>query len=135
MRIHATLAAAALAVLTSHAALAQPGRPPGPSGRSGACEAKSADIERDLDDARARGQTRRMRGLETALREARANCSDAGLRREHGARVQRQERKVAERQRDLAEAKARGKRDKIARREAKLAEEEATLRSLRAGAR
>lgn len=99
------------------------------------CESKRADIMRDLDEARARGQTRRARGLEKALRETRRHCSDAGLQKAHAARIAQQEKKIAERQRDLDEARARGKADKIADREAKLAREQAELERLRSATR
>lgn len=127
MRAHVSLIALAAAAMFSHAAPAQPA--------PGSCEAKRADIARDIDEAKAQGQTRRVRGLETALRETRANCSDAKLAKDHEARVKRQERKVVERERDLEKARAEGKPDKIASRQAKLAEEEAELHKLVTGAR
>lgn len=114
------------ATLWSQAALAQPAAPL-------TCEAKRADIARDLEHAKANNQKQRVRGLEKALRETQANCSDDKLRREHEARVVRQEKKVAERERDLDKARAEGKADKIATREAKLAEERAQLEKLRSG--
>lgn len=98
------------------------------------CEAKRADIVRSIDAAKAQGQTRRVRGLEKALREVQNNCSDAALQREHAARIAKQERKVAERQRDLDKARAQGKASKITEREAKLARELAELEQLRSGA-
>lgn len=120
------MAAAAL-VFVSHAALAQPA--------PGTCEFKKADIARDIDEAKAKNQTSRVRGLEKALRETQANCSDAKLQKAHHASILRQEKKVAERQRDLDQARSQGKADKIASREAKLAEEQAQLDKLRSGAR
>ena len=119
-----TLTAAAL---FSHAALAQPA----PT----TCEAKRADIARDIEEAKAKNQKQRVRGLEKALRETQANCSDAKLQKDHAARIARQEKKVAERQRDLEAARTQGKADKIASREAKLAQEEAELQKLRSGTR
>lgn len=120
------MAAAAL-VFVPHAALAQPA--------PGTCEFKKADIARDIEEAKAKGQKSRVRGLEKALRETQANCSDAKLQKAHHASILRQEKKVAERQRDLDQARAQGKADKIASREAKLAEEQAQLQKLRTGAR
>ena len=81
--------------------------------RYGACQGK--------------GQVSRARGLEKALRENQAHCSDAKLEQEHAARVADQERKVERRQRDLDEARGTGKAGKIADREAKLAKEKAEL--------
>lgn len=99
------------------------------------CETKRADIQRSIAEAKAQGQTRRLRGLEKALREVQDHCSDAGLAREHAARIAKQEKKVAERQRDLDKARTENKAGKIADREAKLAREKAELEALRAGKR
>lgn len=111
----------------SHAALAQPVR--------ATCESKRVDIARDIDHAKAKGQASRVRGLEKALREMQANCSDAELEKEHAARIARQEEKIADRQRDIDKAREQGKAGKIADREAKLAKEKAELERLRSGAR
>lgn len=115
------------AVMFSHAAQAQPA--------PGSCEAKRADISREIDEAKAKGQKRRVRGLETALRESRSHCSDALLQQQQAARIAGQERKVAQRQRDLDTARQQGKAAKIADREAKLMAEEAELQKLRNGSR
>lgn len=127
MRALTCLTALAVSMLLSQPALAQSGKV--------TCESKQADITRDLEHAKAKGQTSRVRGLEKALRETKANCSDAKLEQEQASRLARQEKKVAERARDLKEAQAKGKPSKIAEREAKLAEEKAVLESLRHGAR
>ena len=127
MRGSLCLITLAVAALLPHLAHAQPA--------PGTCEWKRADIARDIDEAKAKKQTQRVRGLEKALRETQANCSDAKLQKEHAASIQRQEKKVAERQRDLEQARAQGKPDKIADREAKLAREQAELQKLRSGTR
>lgn len=87
-----------------------------------------------MEHAKAKGQVSRVRGLEKALRENQAHCSDAKLEQEHAARIADQERKVERRQRDLDEARGTGKAGKIADREAKLAKEKAELEKLRRGA-
>ena len=97
------------------------------------CEGKRADISRDIDMAKAKGQEQRVRGLEAALRETVANCSDAKLQKDMATRIVRQERKVAQDQRDLDKARAQGKPAKIADREAKLAREQTELDRLRSG--
>jgi len=127
MRASSCLITAAVSALLSHAALAQPVH--------ATCESKRADISRDIDHAKAKGQTNRARGLEKALRETQANCSDAELAKEHAARIARQEKRFAERQRDLDKAREQGKAGKIADREAKLAKEKAELEKLRTGSR
>ena len=115
---------AAAAALTSTWTLAQP--------VAGAtCEARREAIGRDIDAARAQGQTQRVRGLQTALAEVRRNCSDAKLAAAHQRRVKGQERKVAERERDLREAQRKGRAGKIAQREDKLREARAELQRLK----
>ena len=130
-------AAAVLCSVTMTTAFAQPVPPPVPhsGGPMSGCVAKRAEVQRELDAARVDGPARRVRGLESALREVNANCSDARLQDEQQARIQRQEKKVAERRRDLDKARSEGKPAKISTREAKLAEEEQMLQRLRAGAR
>ncbi|CAM4296958.1 DUF1090 domain-containing protein [Comamonas aquatilis] len=126
MRTSVTLIALAVSAFASHAALAQPVR--------ATCESKRADISRDIEHAKAKGQVSRVQGLEKALRENQAHCSDAKLEREHAARIAEQEKKVERRQRDLDDAREKGKASKIADREAKLTKEKAELEKLHKGA-
>ncbi|WP_120967345.1 DUF1090 domain-containing protein [Comamonas sp. lk] len=123
MRTSVTLIAIAFSALAAHSALAQPVH--------ATCESKRAEISRDLEHAKAKGQVSRVRGLEKALRENEAHCSDAKLEQEHAARIAEQEKKVERRQRDLDDARATGKASKIADREAKLAKEKTELEKLR----
>lgn len=125
MRTPAFLIAVAASAMFSHAALAQP--------VYANCESKRADISRDIDHAKAKGQASRVRGLEKALRETKAHCSDAKLAKAHAARIHGQEKKIADRQRELDKAREQGKAGKIADREAKLAREKAELEKLRSG--
>ncbi|QIL80993.1 DUF1090 domain-containing protein [Diaphorobacter sp. HDW4A] len=125
MRIHHYFIAVAFSISFSNAALAQPVH--------ATCESKKADISRDIEHAKAKGQASRVRGLEKALRETQLHCSDAKLEKEHAARIEKQEKKVVERQRDLDKAREQGKASKIADREAKLAKEKAELEKLRTG--
>lgn len=115
---------AAAAALGSSWSSAQPA---GPS----TCEAKREAIGRDIEAAKANGQTHRVRGLEKALAEVRRTCSDAKLAAEHQRRIRSQERKVAERERELGEARRKGRADKIADKEEKLREAQAELRQLK----
>lgn len=118
---------ATAAALTSTWTLAQPAA--GTAGTT--CEAKREAIGRDIEEARAKGQKQRVRGLEKALGEVRRTCSDAKLAAEHQRRIKGQERKVAERERDLREAQRKGRADKIADREGKLREAQAELQTLK----
>lgn len=127
MHISTKLIAIAVSAVVSHAALAQPVH--------GTCESKRAEISRQIEFAQANDQYYRVRGLEKALRENQAHCTDRNLEREQAERIAKQERKVEERQRDLDAARAKGKASKIADREAKLAKEKAELEELRAGTR
>jgi len=97
----------------------------------GTCRAKHEAISRDLDDAKAKGQKQRVRGLERALKEVNRNCSDEKLQAEHQRRIAQQEKKVAAREHVLKEAERNGSVDKIARRKSKLAEEQAELQRLK----
>jgi len=115
---------AGFAVSASTLAAAQPGP-------AATCAAKREAIGRDIEAAKAEGQPHRVRGLERALAEVRRNCSDAKLAAEHQQRVRSQERKVAQRERDLKEAQRKGDADKIARREDKLREAQAELQRVK----
>ncbi|SEF23070.1 DUF1090 domain-containing protein [Variovorax sp. NFACC27] len=116
---------AASAALASTWTAAQPA--PAPT----TCEAKREAIGRDIEEAKARGQKQRLRGLEKALAEVRRNCTEAKLAAEHQRRIRDQEREVAKRERDLRDARRNGGADKVARREDKLREAQAELQQLK----
>lgn len=92
------------------------------------CKAKEQAIERELEYARQHRNEHRIRGLETALEKVRAWCTDDNLAARAELKVMDKADKVRERERDLEEAKAKGKPDKIAKREQKLAEAKEELR-------
>lgn len=96
------------------------------------CEAKRQDIEQQLNYARANGNDHRIAGLEKALSEVNAHCTDSGLRAEREADVREKTRKVEEREQELAEARADGRADKIRKKERKLDEARAELEEARA---
>lgn len=87
---------------------------------SSACEAKRAHIEAKIVEAKARGQQQEVAGLEKALRENIAHCSDASLAKERESKILSAKQKVAEREKDLREAEHDAK--KITKRKAKLDE-------------
>lgn len=91
------------------------------------CEAKRLDIEQQIDYARANDNKYRIAGLEKALSEVKAHCTDEGLRAEREVRVKEKENKVEERRRELAEAQADGRADKVAKKQRKLEEAQAEL--------
>ncbi|MGE8497363.1 MAG: DUF1090 domain-containing protein [Pseudomonas sp.] len=96
------------------------------------CAGKRQSIERQLGEARAQGNSHHVAGLEKALSEVTANCTDASLREEREADVREAEEEVRERENDLKEAQAKGDADKIATRQAKLAEAREELKSAEA---
>lgn len=91
------------------------------------CEAKRQNIEQQIDYARTQGNSHRVAGLEKALSEAKANCTDEGLRAERKSDVLKKEQKVEERRQELAEAQADGRADKISKKQQKLEEAQAEL--------
>ncbi|GAA7758013.1 MULTISPECIES: DUF1090 domain-containing protein [Cupriavidus] len=87
------------------------------------CDAKRQSIEREITYAKAHGNAKRVDGLEAALAQMNANCTDAVLRSDAQRKVVAAQKKLAERERDLQEAKANGKSaKKIADRQRKVDE-------------
>lgn len=87
------------------------------------CLQKEQDTQHEIDIARQHNNQRRVNGLERALTEARAGCSDEKLKTLHQQKIKQHQQKVAERQQELEKEKAEGDDSKkIAKREAKLAE-------------
>ena len=76
------------------------------------CKAKHQAVTEQLAFARAHDNAERVAGLEQALRNIEAHCTDAGLFEEQRQR----EARLA----DLQSARVAGKPDKIARKQAKL---------------
>jgi hypothetical protein len=85
-----------------------------------ACAAKRADIEAQLSEATAHGRKQEIAGLQKALRANKANCTDESLAKDREKDIKQAQKKVAEREQSLAEAKRKGDPKKIADREAKL---------------
>lgn len=95
--------------------------------RSAACDAKRATIEGQLSEARSRGQRSEIAGLERALSANKARCTDASLAKERDAHIRDARRKVASREKSLAEAERKGDPQKIAARRSKLDEARSEL--------
>jgi vacuolar-type H+-ATPase subunit I/STV1 len=72
----------------------------------------------------------RIDGLNKALREVRANCSDGKLKAEHQQKIAKQREEITARQRDLKEAEQKGDADKISKRQRKLDEAQHELKTL-----
>ena len=97
---------------------------------SAPCLQKQQDIQREISYAEKHQNQRRIDGLNKALREVKANCSDSKLRAEHQQKIAEQKEEIAERRRDLAEAKEKGDADKISKREHTLSEARDELKKL-----
>lgn len=87
------------------------------------CAAKKQEIETQLSYARQHNNTHQTAGLEKALSEVDAHCTDSGLLQQRQQKVAEKKQKVQERQQELATAQAEGRSaSKIEKRQQKLAE-------------
>jgi len=94
------------------------------------CQQKEQDIQRQIGYAEKHGNQYRLSGLNKALSEVKAHCTDEKLKADLQKKIAEQHDEIAERQRDLAEAQAKGDTQKIATRERKLAEAREELKAL-----
>ncbi|MGF6772374.1 hypothetical protein P3T18_004862 [Paraburkholderia sp. GAS199] len=96
--------------------------------QTNSCDTKRHAIEQEIAYAQAHGNGKRVDGLETALAQLNANCTDATLRSDAQRKVASAQKKLAEREEDLKKAKADGKgAKKIADRQRKVDEAHAEL--------
>lgn len=96
------------------------------------CAAKRAEIQSQMDYAQKHGNSYRLEGLKKALRETSVHCTDHSLQREREANIRKQERKVAEREEALQEARRDGRTDKVHKASRKLEEAQQELAEMRA---
>lgn len=97
------------------------------------CQQKEQDIQREIEMAQKHNNQRRVNGLERALTEVRAGCTDKKLKASHLEKINAQKQKVAERERELKEERDEGHdKDKIVKRERKLEEARQELKKLQA---
>ncbi|ASN17638.1 hypothetical protein B7764_21605 [Pantoea ananatis] len=97
------------------------------------CQQKEQDIQREIEMAQKHNNQRRVNGLERALTEVRAGCTDKKLKASHLEKINAQKEKVAKRERELKEERDEGHdKDKIAKRERKLEEARQELKKLQA---
>ncbi|GGM29695.1 hypothetical protein GCM10009425_45300 [Pseudomonas asuensis] len=92
------------------------------------CSEKENKIQRQLDHAREHGNDSRIRGLETALRSVRNNCTDAGLQAKRQQKISKARKEVNERKADLQEVINSSSAETINKRRRKLAEAQQELR-------
>lgn len=86
------------------------------------CAAKRESISTQIEQAKAHGNSEQQAGLEKALSEVTANCTDASLKKERENKVLDAKHEVSRRQADLDKAMKKGDSDKINRRKDKLAQ-------------
>ena len=96
------------------------------------CQEKEQDILREISYAEKHNNQSRVDGLNKALTEVKANCTDSKLRADHQKKIAEQKDEIAERQQDLTEAQQKGDADKVTKREHKLKEAQEELRTLEA---
>ena len=86
------------------------------------CAAKRQAISAQIEQAKAHGNSAQQAGLEKALSEVTANCTDASLKKERENKVLDAKHDVSRRQADLDKAMKKGDAEKINKRKDKLAE-------------
>jgi Protein of unknown function (DUF1090) len=86
------------------------------------CAAKRQAISTQIEQAKAHGNSEQQAGLEKALSEVTAHCTDASLRKERENKVLDAKHEVSRRQADLDKAMKKGDADKINKRKDKLAQ-------------
>lgn len=96
--------------------------------QSGGCDAKRQSIENEIAYAQTQGNAARVQGLQKALAEVKAHCTDASLRSAAEQKVSKAQGKLQDRQHDLQAAKDQGKSaQKIADRQRKVDDAHADL--------
>ncbi|KQZ86450.1 MULTISPECIES: DUF1090 domain-containing protein [unclassified Pseudomonas] len=86
------------------------------------CAAKKQGIINQIELAKSHGNAEQQAGLETALSEVTANCTDASLKKERENKVLEAKHEVSQRQADLDKAMKKGDPERINKRKDKLAE-------------
>ena len=94
------------------------------------CQEKEQDIQREISYAEKHHNQNRIDGLNKALSEVKAHCSDSKLKADHQQKIAKQREEISERQRDLREAKQKGDAEKISKRQRKLDEAQQELKAL-----
>lgn len=122
----------ALAALVFLGLAASPALADETTGNLTGCAAKASAISKQIEEARTAGNTHKQAGLEKALRQAGAHCTDSGLRKRKEAKADRASDVVTQRKADLAAALEKGDAEKVNKRQRKLAESEQDLQRARA---
>ncbi|EFW82378.1 DUF1090 domain-containing protein [Pseudomonas savastanoi] len=86
------------------------------------CQIKSQEISSKIQDAKTEGNKAEQAGLEKALAEVNANCTETSLIKQRKQKVLDAKQEVSRRQTDLNKAMDKGDPEKINKRKDKLAE-------------
>ncbi|EAV8528487.1 DUF1090 domain-containing protein [Salmonella enterica] len=84
------------------------------------CTAKRLEVENQISYAREHNNTHQIAGLQKALREINEHCTDPQLMKQRQLKVEEKNRKVAERQAELEQARETGNPKKMAQKQKKL---------------
>ncbi|OCG23221.1 hypothetical protein A9G11_06375 [Gilliamella sp. wkB108] len=91
------------------------------------CSSKQQAIETQIQYAKKNNETSRVQGLEKALHQVTTFCTNDKLEARYKLDIHEKTMKVAERQKELAEAQAKGNQQKIAKQDLKLRDAEKEL--------
>lgn len=94
------------------------------------CERKFCEIQTQINYAEQQQLSRKAAGLRKALSEAKAHCSDAGLRDDLADEIKEAKEDLADYQDDLKEAEAKGNTKKIRKYQEKIEHEQRKLKML-----
>ncbi|MGC6388594.1 DUF1090 domain-containing protein [Ewingella sp. S1.OA.A_B6] len=92
------------------------------------CVTKQQEIQTQLDYAYQHNNKNQINGLQKALSESKAHCTDAGLKADNARHVAEKKQKVQERKDELKEAQTKGDNNKIAQKQKKLEQAQSELR-------
>jgi hypothetical protein len=86
------------------------------------CAAKRDEIQQQIEQAKAAGNSAQQAGLETALSQVKSNCTDEQLEKSREQKVLDAQHEVKKRENELQKAMSKGDPEKIDSRKNKLAE-------------
>lgn len=96
------------------------------------CEKKFCEIERQITIAKDNSNNSKLKGLNIALKEARANCSNESLIQDLTSEAEEIKQNILQYEQDLKEAQDDKKADKIIKYKNKIAEEKRDLKQVEA---
>ncbi|OCG72002.1 hypothetical protein A9G43_03410 [Gilliamella sp. Occ3-1] len=91
------------------------------------CESKKQSIEKQIGYVKKNNNSHQIQGLEKALSEVNEHCSNDDLEAKYNKRISEKSNKVAERTKELEQARAKGNKQKIIKQQTKLADAEMEL--------